>query len=56
MKHRKNYIKEEKGTTSIEYAIIAILISIAIIAAVRMVSGSVQDLYLTISDAILNAI
>jgi Flp pilus assembly pilin Flp len=50
------YIKEQRGTTSIEYAIIASLISIAIVVALTMVSGSVQNLNLTISNAISIAI
>ena len=43
--------QKERGTTSIEYAIIAALISIGILVAFRMVSGSVQNLYLIISNA-----
>ena len=39
------FIKDELGTTAIEYALIGVGISVAILAAVQAVGGSVSGLY-----------
>ena len=39
------FIKDESGTTAIEYALIGVGISVAILAAVQAVGGSVSGLY-----------
>jgi pilus assembly protein Flp/PilA len=38
-------IKDESGTTAIEYALIGVGISVAILAAVQAVGGSVSGFY-----------
>jgi pilus assembly protein Flp/PilA len=43
---------DETGATSIEYALIAIGISVAILAGVQAVGGSVSALYDTVADAV----
>jgi pilus assembly protein Flp/PilA len=39
------FITDESGTTAIEYALIGVGISVAILAAVQAVGGSVSGLY-----------
>ncbi len=39
------FIKDESGTTAIEYALIGVGISVAILAAEKNVGGSVSSLY-----------
>ncbi len=39
------FIKDESGTTAIEYALIGVGISVAILAAVQALGGSVSGLY-----------
>jgi pilus assembly protein Flp/PilA len=38
-------VKDEKGTTAIEYALIAVGISVAILASVQLVGSDVSALY-----------
>lgn len=47
--------KSEKGATAIEYGLIAALISVAIIAGVTAVGGSLQTTFQTISTGLNNA-
>lgn len=42
----------KRGATAIEYALIASLIAIVIIAAVGFVGGSVSNMFNSISDAL----
>ena len=39
------FVKEEKGTTAIEYALIAVGISVAILTSVQLVGSDVSALY-----------
>ena len=39
------FVKDEKGTTAIEYALIAVGISVAILASVQLVGSDVSGLY-----------
>jgi pilus assembly protein Flp/PilA len=39
------FVKDEKGTTAIEYALIAVGISVAILASVQLVGSDVSALY-----------
>jgi pilus assembly protein Flp/PilA len=48
-------INESRGVTSIEYALIASLIAVAIVAAVGNLSSSVTSLYHKIDQEIANA-
>jgi pilus assembly protein Flp/PilA len=50
------FIFEESGATAIEYSLIAVLISVAIIAAVTMMSGSIGTLFNYIGNTAGNAI
>ena len=45
MKILKKLIREEKGVTSIEYALIAVLIAIAIIGGVTLAGEEVKGLF-----------
>lgn len=50
----KNLLNDESGATAIEYGLIAALISVAIIAALNAVSGSLTGTFNNISGK-LNA-
>ena len=39
------YVKDESGATAIEYGLIAVLISVAIIAGVRAVGGKLSTAF-----------
>lgn len=41
----KQFIEDESGATAIEYGLIAALIAVAIIAAVRSVGGSLNTVF-----------
>ena len=47
-----NLIHKEDGVTAIEYGLIASLIAVAIIAAVRIVGTDLTALFTTISNSI----
>jgi len=49
MKTLVRLFKEEEGATAIEYGLIAALISVAAIAGMTAVGGSLQRLFTTVS-------
>ena len=49
------FIKDESGTTAIEYALIGVGISVAILAAVQLLGSNVSALYDTVAAAIAGA-
>jgi pilus assembly protein Flp/PilA len=48
----KNYIGEESGATSMEYGLIASLISVGIIAGAQIFGVSLIDAFQAISDSV----
>ena len=50
------FIKDESGTTAIEYALIGVGISVAILAAVQLVGSNVSALYDTVAAAVAGAL
>ncbi len=48
----QRFVRNEEGVTAIEYALIASLIAVVIIAAVRLVGLDVRDTFQAIADAI----
>ena len=48
----KKLMNDESGATAIEYALIAALLSVAIIAALSFVSGEVEKAYNTVGDTL----
>ena len=50
-----NFIKDEAGATAIEYGLIAALVSVAAIAALTAMGGSLKEIFNTVSDALANA-
>lgn len=48
----KQFWQEEDGATAIEYALIAGLVAVAIIAALTAMSGSISDLFTRIKTAL----
>ena len=49
------FIKDEWGTTAIEYALIGAGISVAILATVQLVGANVSTLYDTVAGAVAGA-
>ena len=50
------FIKDESGTTAIEYALIGVGISVAILAAVQLLGSNVSALYDTVAAAVAGAL
>ena len=50
------FVKDELGTTAIEYALIGAGISVAILAAVQLLGSNVAALYDTVAAAIAGAL
>ncbi len=48
-------IKEERGATSIEYGLIAALVSVAAIGALTAMGGSLNTMFQTVSTALTTA-
>ena len=46
------FVKDENGATAIEYGLIAALIAVAIIAALRAVATSLSQNFSVVSDAL----
>lgn len=51
-----SFLKREDGATAIEYAIIAGLVSVVIIAALKLLGGSLTEVFTAITDALSTAI
>ena len=50
----RKLIKDESGATAIEYGLIAALVSVAIVGTLGLVSGSLNNIFTGVSNA-LNA-
>jgi len=50
MKSIKNFLRDDSGVTSIEYAIIAVLIAVAIVAGAALVGAGVSALFTIIGS------
>lgn len=50
-----NFLQDEAGATSIEYALIASLISISIIAMAYTLGNAIQQTYVSIETSLSNA-
>lgn len=48
----QRFIRDEEGVTAIEYALIAALIAVVIIAAVTLVGKDVNNTFQSIADAL----
>jgi pilus assembly protein Flp/PilA len=49
------FFKDEQGVTAIEYALIASLIAVFIVAALYFVGGQVEDTYQNVASEVANA-
>jgi len=50
--HVKQFAKRTEGASGIEYAIIAAMVAIVLAAFVTPISGSINDMFTTIKDAV----
>lgn len=48
----KRFIEDDRGATAIEYALIGVLISVAIVSGLQSLSGEVQDLFARASEGL----
>jgi Flp pilus assembly pilin Flp len=51
----KNFLRDESGTTAIEYCLLAAMFALAAIVAATALGQASSDLYLFIRDAIVDA-
>ena len=51
----KNLIEDESGATAIEYGLIAALVSVAAIAALTAMGGSLTTMFTAVSTALTTA-
>ncbi len=51
----RKFIQDESGATAIEYGLIAALIAVAIIAAVRVVATELNSTFTEVSDELSSA-
>jgi pilus assembly protein Flp/PilA len=58
-RHMKNlvlrFVKDESGVTAIEYGLIAALVSVAILAILTQLGGSLVQIFTTIANALATA-
>ncbi len=43
------FVKDRSGVTSIEYALIAVIVAVGIIASITLLGGSVSETYNTVA-------
>ena len=55
MEALKQFIRDEEGVTAIEYALIAALMAVAIIASFGTITSAISEGFQTIADAISGA-
>jgi pilus assembly protein Flp/PilA len=51
----RRFLKDESGTTAIEYGLIAALVSVAIVAALTTMSGYLQGVFTYIGNQLKTA-
>jgi pilus assembly protein Flp/PilA len=51
----KNFKKDKKGATAIEYALLAALLSVAIIGGLKAVGATLSSTYATVNTALASA-
>ncbi len=55
MKFIKQFMQEDDGVTAIEYGLIAALIAVVIIAAVKVLGTGLNDLFVKVKDEVVSA-
>ena len=55
MNNFRKFIQDDSGATAIEYGMIAALISVVIIASVKLIGSNVSNAFGTISSAVAAA-
>jgi pilus assembly protein Flp/PilA len=50
------FLKDDSGATAIEYGLIAALVSVAAIAALTSMGGSLKNMYEAVSNALASAV
>lgn len=55
-KRLQNFVNDQSGVTAIEYALVAMLIAMAVIASVALLGGEVRNLWQKVADAVTNAV
>ena len=52
----RQFWSDESGATSIEYGLVAIVVSVGIIASIQLFADSLNELWFYVSDTIDNAL
>ena len=52
----KAFLTDESGATMIEYGLIAALVSVAAIVALRLLGSALQDIFTNVKDELVGAI
>lgn len=52
----KRFVQDESGATAIEYGLIAALVSVAAITALKSLGGSLDTMFGSVSDTLLSAV
>lgn len=50
------FVRDDSGVTSIEYALLAMLIAMVVLSSIVFLGGSVKELWATISTAVVDAL
>ena len=45
------FVKDRSGVTSIEYALIAVIVAVGIVASITVLGNSVSEMYNTVSSS-----
>ncbi len=45
------FVKDRSGVTSIEYALIAVIVAVGIVASITLLGNSVSEMYNTVSSS-----
>ena len=51
----KKFLKDESGTTTVEYALIAVLVSIAILGSLLAFGASLDNIYMAVDGQVIGA-
>jgi pilus assembly protein Flp/PilA len=51
----RKFLRDRSGATAVEYGLLAALISVALIAGLSPLSGTIKETFLTLSNTLLNA-
>jgi pilus assembly protein Flp/PilA len=51
----RRFLKDQNGATAIEYGLVAVIVSIAIVVALTLMAAPLEALYVNIRDGVASA-